>query len=178
MEYPLEKQVNPNTLFNDFGQWSRLEEYFTKQLSQKDLQSRRFRNMKLREYNRMIRLYNGAGLTQDEQALMTVMKFQRGSLVRSLYPGLLSRIFYLVSKAVDNLLFYNKELERVKMASDQRIINTKISIPQTREEGSLKQPSSPGTTQEQVDNLHQKRYGADLGARSQSEQQRNHRPSM
>ncbi|WP_433863907.1 hypothetical protein [Sphingobacterium thalpophilum] len=178
MEYNLEKQANPKTLFNDFGQWSRLEEYFTKQLSQKDLQSRRFRNMKLRQYNQMIRLYSGAGLTQDEQALMTVMKFQRGSLVRSLYPGLLSRIVYLVSKGVDNLLFYNKEMERVKMATDQRIINTKISIPQNLQEGSLKPPSSQSTAEEQANSLNQKRYGADLGSRSQSEQQRNHGPSM
>ncbi len=178
MEYTLEKQAANNTLFNDFGNWSRLEEYFTKQLSQKDLQSRRYRSMKLREYNRMLRTYSGGLLTQDEKALMTVMKFQRGSLVRSLYPGLLSRIFYLVSKWVDNLLFYNKEMERVKMASDQRIINTKISIPQQQDTGKLKLPSTQNTAEDPSGELHQKRYGPDLGGREQLQQQRPKGPSI
>lgn len=170
MEYNLEKVEMPKSLFTDFGQWARLEDYFKQQLSPKDLESRRFRNMKLKEYNRLLRTYTGAMLTRDEQALMAVMKFQRGSLVRALYPGLLSRMFYLVSKGVDNMLFYNKEVERVKMASDERIINTKITVPDESQSATLKKDKAVEGNLEQ----HHKRYGPDLGQRSVGDEQ--HKP--
>ena len=175
MEYNLEKVGIQSSLFADFGQWNRLEDYFKQNLSQKDLDNRRFRNLKLKEYNRLIRTYSGASLTRDEQALMTVMKFQRGSLVRSLYPGLLTRMFYLVSKGVDNMLFFNKEMERVKMASDERIINARINLPQQSDSKEKAQPIAQDAGPE----LRHKTYGPDLGQRSVgSDQQKPKGPTI
>ncbi|WP_142685738.1 hypothetical protein [Chitinophaga polysaccharea] len=179
MEYTLEKQGMKNSLRNDFGQWNMLEDMFKQQLSQKDLESRRFRNMKLKEYNRLIRVYSGAPLTRDEQALMIVMKFQRGSLVRSLYPGLLTRMVYLVSKGLDNLFFHNKELERVKLANDERIINTRIKLPEQPLEQSESFNISKEAAPDNAAGQHQKVYGPDLGQRSvNNDQQKFKGPSI
>lgn len=174
MEYPLEKHGNKGSLLSDFRQWEQLEHYLTGQVSKKDLESRRFRRMKLKEYKRLLRAYSGSPLTRDERGLVAVMKFQQGSLVRSLYPGLLSRLFYHIGNSAAKMLLYNRELARARLAEDRRIISIRPKLPESAHAMQQQMPAA----QRPDENL-SKKYGPDLGGRNQApNQQRPGGPSI
>lgn len=88
------------SLIRELGEWKRLEGMFRENFSETALGDRDFRKMKLREYDRIWRTYNGKEQTTDERALIVMLRFQRRKIRRALYPGLLRRLLNQMTSSV------------------------------------------------------------------------------
>ena len=119
-------------LLRELGAWNRLEGMFRENFSETALGDRDFRKMKLREYDRIYRLYNGKVQTTDERALIVMLRFQRRKIRRTLYPGLLRRLL----NRTTNSLFISLERKRTPIQP---------SSEHTQDYGSRALPAAPAT---------------------------------
>ncbi len=84
----------PETLMSELGNWNQQENKFGALFGQEALKDREFLKMKLENYDQLYYKYSGKAQTHDEKAMMTMLRFQRRKMERSLYPGLLRRILH------------------------------------------------------------------------------------
>ncbi len=84
----------PETLMSELRNWNQQENKFGVLFGQDALQDREFLKMKLEHYDRLWYKYNGKPQTQDEKAMMTMLRFQRRKMERSLHLGLLRRMLH------------------------------------------------------------------------------------
>ncbi|WP_214072588.1 hypothetical protein [Mucilaginibacter sp. dw_454] len=84
----------PETLMSELSNWNQQENKFGALFGQEALKDREFLKMKLENYDQLYYKYNGKAQTPDEKAMMTMLRFQRRKMERSLYPGLLRRILH------------------------------------------------------------------------------------
>lgn len=84
----------PETLMSELRNWNQQESKFGALFGQDALQDREFLKMKLEHYDQLYYKYNGKAQTPDEKAMMTMLRFQRRKMERSLHPGLLRRMLH------------------------------------------------------------------------------------
>jgi hypothetical protein len=84
----------PETLMSELGNWNQQENKFGALFGQDALKDREFLKMKLEHYDSLYYKYNGKAQTPDEKAMMTMLRFQRRKMERSLHPGLLRRMLH------------------------------------------------------------------------------------
>lgn len=98
-----------DTLFSELGNWNRQENKFREVFSDEALKDREFQKMKLETYDRLYNKYRGKPLTQDERAMLTMLRFQRRKMEKALYPGLLTRMLRRGIGLVKNLWARQRE---------------------------------------------------------------------
>jgi hypothetical protein len=84
----------PETLMSELRNWNQQENKFGALFGQDALKDREFLKMKLENYDQLYYKYNGKAQTPDEKAMMTMLRFQRRKMERSLHPGLLRRMLH------------------------------------------------------------------------------------
>lgn len=104
----MEKAEREPTLVAALTEWNHTESLFKQHFGEESLRDRDFMKMKLKEYDRMWYSFNGRPLTRDERALMRMLRFQRRKMRRTLYRGLLSRLWNRAS----NFLSFLSEADR------------------------------------------------------------------
>jgi hypothetical protein len=93
MENELQRP-RPETLMSELGNWNQQENKFGALFGQDALKDREFLKMKLEHYDQLYYKYNGKAQTPDEKAMITMLRFQRRKIERSLHPGLLRRMLH------------------------------------------------------------------------------------
>jgi hypothetical protein len=84
----------PETLMSELRNWNQQENKFGALFGQDAFKDREFLKMKLEHYDQLYYKHNGKTQTQDEKAIMTMLRFQRRKMERSLHPGLLRRMLH------------------------------------------------------------------------------------
>ena len=84
----------PETLMSELRNWNQQENQFGALFGQEALKDREFLKMKLEHYDQIYYKYGGKAQTQDERAMMTMLRFQRRKMGKALYPGLLRRMLH------------------------------------------------------------------------------------
>jgi len=84
----------PETLMSELRNWHQQENKFGALFGDDALKDREFLKMKLEHYDQLYYKYNGKAQTPDEKAMMTMLRFQRRKMERSLHPGLLRRMLH------------------------------------------------------------------------------------
>lgn len=79
---------------SELSNWNQQETKFGALFGQEALKDREFLKMKLENYDQLYYKYNGKAQTPDEKAMMTMLRFQRRKMERSLHPGLLRRMLH------------------------------------------------------------------------------------
>jgi len=90
-------QYREPTLFNELSSWNAQENSFRQLFSDDVLKDRDFLKMKLAHYDKLYYKYGSSPRTTDEQAMVTMLGYQRRKMERSLYPGLLTRLLRRVA---------------------------------------------------------------------------------
>jgi hypothetical protein len=108
MENVLQRS-RPETLMNELGNWNQQENKFGALFGQDALKDREFQKMKLEHYDQLYYKYNGKAQTPDEKAMMTMLRFQRRKMERSLHPGLLRRILHRAGARLKAMWTGNRE---------------------------------------------------------------------
>jgi hypothetical protein len=88
------QQSRPETLMSELSSWNQQENKFGALFGQEAVKDREFLKMKLENYDQLYYKYNGRAQTPDEKAMMTMLRFQRRKMERSLHPGLLRRMLH------------------------------------------------------------------------------------
>lgn len=78
-------------LMAELTSWNQQEQTFKKLFSDQALQDREFLKMKLAEFDHIWYKHHLLAETTDEKALIKILQYQRNSMQKSLYPGLLTR---------------------------------------------------------------------------------------
>jgi hypothetical protein len=99
----------PETLMGELRNWNQQENKFGVLFGQEALNDREFLKMKLEHYDSLYYKYNGKAQTQDERAMMTMLRFQRRKMERSLHPGLLRRMLHRGRARLRAFLTGNRE---------------------------------------------------------------------
>ncbi len=99
----------PETLMSELSNWNQQENKFGALFGQEALKDREFLKMKLENYDQLYYKYNGKAQTPDEKAMMTMLRFQRRKMERSLYPGLLRRMLHRAGARLQAMWAGNRE---------------------------------------------------------------------
>jgi hypothetical protein len=98
-----------DSLFAELGNWNRQENKFREIFSDDALKDREFQRMKLENYDLLYLKYAGKPLTQDEQAMLAMLQFQRRKMEKALYPGLLSRLIHRANNLIKGMWMRQRE---------------------------------------------------------------------
>lgn len=79
-------------LMAELESWKRQEDQLKKLFSAEVVQDKEFLKLKLKEFDRIFYKHRYDNPTTDERAVMTVLKYQRLMMQKSLYPGLITRM--------------------------------------------------------------------------------------
>ncbi|MBK1439791.1 hypothetical protein JHJ32_07340 [Parapedobacter sp. ISTM3] len=159
MEYGLEKMEQEPTLFAALTEWNHTESLFREHFGEESLRDRDFLKMKLKEYDRMWYSFNGRPLTQDERTLMKMLRFQRRKMRKTLYPGLLRRLWNRAS----NFLTFLTESERIPRNSRDDSYRYAYGSPDVS--GWKQNEQKPDGTSQRERYRPQHRHGPDFGPR-------------
>lgn len=129
------------SLIRELGEWKRLEGMFRENFSETALGDRDFRKMKLREYDRIWRTYNGKEQTTDERALIVMLRFQRRKIRRALYPGLLRR---LLNQMTSSVLLPGVRKQAILLQNSEHIQDYGRPTLPTVSEAAIKEKEVPG----------------------------------
>jgi len=110
-------QSRPETLMSELSSWNQQENKFGALFGQDALKDREFLKMKLDHYDQLYYKYNGKAQTPDEKAMMTMLRFQRRKMERSLHPGLLRRILHRAGARLKAM--WNSSRENVTINREQ-----------------------------------------------------------
>lgn len=170
MDYGLEMHRGA-TLQGALAEWKHTEDLFSRHFDRESLDTRDFRKMKLREYDRMWYAFNGRPLTKDERALMRMVRFQRRITRRTLYPGLLGRLW---NRTANFLAFVSEPKERPdpRREANSRYAGYTIKVDGKQESGGQKQQEEKERYQRRY------RHGHDLGKRNPQDNRLRKGPSV
>lgn len=99
----------PETLMGELRNWNQQENKFGALFGQDALKDREFLKMKLENYDQLYYKYDGKTQTQDEKAMMTMLRFQRRKMERSLHSGLLRRMLHRAGARLRAIWSDNRE---------------------------------------------------------------------
>ncbi|GEM_PF-3235288 len=97
MEYGWDIDQRTPTFFSALDEWKHFEDLSSEKYGADSLKDRDFQKLKLREYERLYRFYNGrVDLSRDERAMLLMLGFQRKKLRKALYPGQIRRVLHRI----------------------------------------------------------------------------------
>lgn len=115
-----EMQNRQETLMGELRNWNVQENKFRELFGDDALRDREFMKMKLEHYHSLYYKYNGRPQTQDEQAMMTMLRFQRRKMERSLHPGFLRRVLHRVGARLKAVWAAGRERAAVAIGQRER----------------------------------------------------------
>jgi hypothetical protein len=159
MDYAIDINGQGQSLFRELGAWNVQETRFAEIFSREALADREFRKMKLSEYDRLYHRYSTLATTSDEKALLTMLKFQRRKLERSLFPSLLGRLMHRAIASFGPVINARREMDMASRSDDTWFAGQNIA---------LKSTGDPFPTEKAVHGDRKQKYGNDWGRRKQN----------
>lgn len=155
-------QSYADSLMAELGSWSKQEHKFRELFGNDAIRDRDFQKMKLAEYDRLWQKYQGKAMTTDEKSMLVMLRFQRRKLEKTLYPGILRRIFHRAAVGIKALVANRRQLREQRNQPEQYTYST-ITVPGNERSG---QKQASEHERQQKGQSH--RYGQDLGRRLKS----------
>jgi hypothetical protein len=157
------QQNRPDTLMSELSNWNRQENKFRELFSENALKDREFLKLKLERYDNLFHKYNSGPKTQDEQAMMTMLRFQRRKMEKVLYPGLIRRLLHRGRAALTALIVRNREANTARQTKADSNLHELPQIrtvnPPSQQDNIRKMPQLRNNqpTQQQRMNRHRKK---------------------
>lgn len=160
------------SLLGELSAWNKVESLIQHKvfMNQDITKDTDFLKMKMNEYDRLWYKYKGDNLgTTDEKALLTMIRFQQKKMRKTLYPGLIPRLFHRIKVRLKVGLNALREARNLKHEQLDYYTSGKIELKDQQQYKAEQNALRPEDKRNYVTH----RYGPDLGKRQS--RAKNHR---
>lgn len=148
-----------NTIMGEINNWKRIEATINENSGSTVLDHRDWLQLRLKEYERIIRKFKGSASSLDERAWLIVANVEWQKVEKALYPSVLVRMIRRIKNAVADML----DIRRNQQQALENVYNDSV-FRQDSFQAKQMQTDMPSASQSQ--DMYAKRpVGPDLGGK-------------